>query len=404
VFANTLRRLSLRLKPLPPGALCALDDAERLDRRVLMARSAAYGDVFKGQLEGQLAVFVVGLTRGRQLLREHHAELQATTIDITPLVPGGFMRQMLADMHRKYRRGVMQALQATDLSLLLADLQTHSQAVLHEYAMSRRFGPDDLMAQLNRIATTMLVRHVLGSAGNPALEQRLCDHFQALGPWGLVWNPRQAQHTAFQRLVETLEEAFERLDDNSVLGQALRQGTIDQTLLGNLIYMVEMGRYDLRALFRWLLWYAARGNTSLATEEERQAFVLETLRTDQSERLMRRVLQDIEFAGYRIPKGALVRICMWEAHHDPQVFDLPLVFDQQRFRGRDVSPQQFSPFGLDQHQCPFGDGVIRMGTTFLAALARFDVTAVGDGPAIRGAYHWEPASQFSVRLVPKEPS
>ena len=64
--------------------------------------------------------------------------------------------------------------------------------------------------------------------------------------------------------------------------------------------------------------------------------------------------------------------------------------------GRD----QFAPFGVDIHQCPFGNPVIRMGTVFVRSLARgFRLSPLSEGPAVRGGHHWEPAPKFAVHLA-----
>src|SRR6185436_11359571 len=108
-------------------------------------------------------------------------------------------------------------------------------------------------------------------------------------------------------------------------------------MLGNLIYMLELGRYDLRGLLRWLSRYAAdtpdwldriaRESTAPARDATvAEAFVLETLRMDQSERLMRDVTEDLIVEDWLIPAGALLRVCMWEAHKDAAEFAQPFVF------------------------------------------------------------------------------
>jgi cytochrome P450 len=199
-----------------------------------------------------------------------------------------------------------------------------------------------------------------------------------------------------------------------VLARAKQQGTLDDVLFVNLIYMVEMGRYDVRALLRWLTKHASNHPLALAVIRAEasaeldsgqrgrdEAFVLETLRTDQSERLMRRSLSEIVFDDYRIPKGALVRLCMWESHHDAQQFNAPQRFDPCRFASSAKELGEFAPFGLDRHKCPFGEVATAIGISFLRALASFEVQALNDTTPVRGAYHWEPSSAFSVSLVPR---
>lgn len=62
-----------------------------------------------------------------------------------------------------------------------------------------------------------------------------------------------------------------------------------------------------------------------------EAFVLETLRTNQSELLMRRAQRDFVFDGFLIPKHATVRVCLWESHKSPDAFASPLEFQPDRF-------------------------------------------------------------------------
>ena len=98
----------------------------------------------------------------------------------------------------------------------------------------------------------------------------------------------------------------------SIIGRMHNNGALDETSLGNLIYMVELGRYDIHCLLRWLSKYGGEnpGVLELIRAEPNgkshgkmllsEACVLETLRLNQSERLMRVVNRDIVFDGYQI--------------------------------------------------------------------------------------------------------
>ena len=178
--------------------------------------------------------------------------------------------------------------------------------------------------------------------------------------------------------------------------------------------MVELGRYDLRGLLRWVSKYAAERATWLdriasepvtlarGTRSVAEAFVLETLRMDQSERLMRDVLRDIVFEGYLIPKGALLRVCMWEAHKDAGAFQRPFEFDPSRFLDDAAAGERFSPFGLDHHLCPLAGISVQLATAFVRVLARrYTLSSSDSDPAVRGPYHWAPAPGFAVTLSPR---
>ena len=145
----------------------------------------------------------------------------------------------------------------------------------------------------------------------------------------------------------------------------------------------------------------------VATDAERtvaEAFALEQLRSDQSERLTRIAERDIVFDGYLIPAGSYVRVCLWESHNEPATFAEPDRFHPDRFLGAMPPNDQFAPFGVDHHQCPFGGATIRLATAFLRVLAtEFELTLLNDGPAVRGPYHWEPSRRLAVNVCPFAP-
>lgn len=409
---------------LPPGALSlALDDLEKADRTLLLRRFEALGPVFKGRAWGGLWVHVLGIPRCRRLLQEHAANLRPVTLDLTPVVAKGFMRQMEGEDHRKYRQALVKAIRPEDLDAAAGALETIATHALAGHAASaepQRTSPQHYRSTLSAISSGMLIRLLTGAAPESAAYDRLTAGFQQLGPHGLVWNIGKRQIAAFAEIRRQLRQQLERSDPTDpphgggVAQRLSRDGALDETLLGNLIYMIEMGRYDMQGLFRWLTWYAAHDAEMLdriaveaashggADRPLAQAFVLETLRMDQSERLVRKATRDIVFEGHLIPRHASVRLCMWEAHKLPESFIDPFRFDPTRFIAERPGIDRFSPFGLDRHQCPFAGMSIRLGVEFLGALARgYRLRLAGDGPAVRGTYHWEPAREFVVDLCPR---
>lgn len=407
--------------PLPPGKLVRLDHLEKSDRSFLLHHAGAVGPVFKAIAWDDFWVCMLGLNRGRRFLKEHGAHLQPVTLQLEPLFPKGFLRQMEGEDHRQYRRSLSRAIRPDDLTAAREDLETIVERELRAYEREVGAGPgeaDTYITTLNRIASGMLVRIFFGASPGTVLFDRILEGYAKLGPYGLVWNIGDRQKEAFGEIRRHLLEGLVRNPAQrpagarySILGRMTDDGAVDDTLLGNLIYMVEMGRYDTYSLFRWLTKYSADhpsllermareadgtppGSTSLT-----EAFVLETLRMDQSERLIRKVRRDLVFEGHLIPKHATVRICLWESHKSGDAFPSPFRFDPERFLGGNPGPDEFAPFGLDHHQCPLGDVAIRSAMIFVRGLGRdYAVIPTGDGLAVRGAYHWEPATRFAVRL------
>ena len=140
-------------------------------------------------------------------------------------------------------------------------------------------------------------------------------------------NPIRKQEIAFNHIRDTLHNEIIQDEGLNGIAQRIHQdGTLDDCMLGNLIYMVEIGRYDTRSLFRWVAKYASEHPDLLQKIKEEdqlaltamplsKAFVLETLRMDQSELLVRHVQRDIVFDGLLIPRYSTVRLCLWESHN-----------------------------------------------------------------------------------------
>lgn len=62
------------------------------------------------------------------------------------------------------------------------------------------------------------------------------------------------------------------------------------------------------------------------------------------------VIQDDEYRGYTIPKGAMVILNAWAVHMDPTRFPSPAMFDPSRWE-QDSPPSTFA-FGAGRRLCP----------------------------------------------------
>jgi cytochrome P450 len=169
------------------------------------------------------------------------------------------------------------------------------------------------------------------------------------------------------------------VNPDSVLFQLAQDDATDLTTIGNLIYMIEMGRTDISLflyriarflnddlqLFRRIL----AGERSALGVPITQAIAHEGLRLEQSERLMRSAKRDFVFDSFLFPKGAVVRICLWEAHKDAGNFDNPFSFDADRYLNATFSGDQFCPFGMGHHQCPAADTTLFFSSLFIEIYA-----------------------------------
>lgn len=414
--------------PLPPGDLAVLDVLEKADRAALRRRADVLGPIFKGIAWDEFCICIVGLERCRRLTQEHRAELKVLTMELEHLIPKGFLCAMEGDDHREIRRATHRAQKAVTPPQgsgpaedpVLEGIARDGLAGYVQRAAEHQNSAEAYTAAMSATATSMLTWVFFGARPGTPEHARFLGHFQELGPRGLVWTPQQKQEKAFRAFSEDMRSEVEalragqgRLAPEGLLVRMLADRALDETMLGNLIYQVEMSRSDMKNLFRWLTRHASDDPEvvdTLATEDPptaggrslAEAFVLETLRTDQSERMMRRALRDIVFDGFLIPRHAMVRLCLWESHHAPEAFANPHQFDAGRFKNSMPGNDTYAPFGVDHHQCPMGGLAIRLGMIFLKALARgYRVTALTPGPPTRGAHHWEPSPRFSVQLTPR---
>lgn len=393
----------------------ALDVAEKSNQRLLMELAEQHGPVFKAMAWNELWICIIGLDRCSRFIQENKDRIRPVTIDVTRLYQRGFLRQMQGEEHRTYRKPLVIALRDEQFPHLRNEFLAIIETGLATFLQSQS-GPESLLSALNDIASRLLIRLFYGSPDRSAFCERLLAGHRTLGPHGLVWNHGPRQEAAYRELEHMIREEYR--DVPSPTGGVARRlhamGVLDDTMLGHVIIMVEMGRYDLQGFFRWLLRYAGQNPERMdriALEDDvepavgnslARAFVLETFRLDQSERLVRQTSKDIVFDGYLIPRHAKIRLCLWESHKSSSHFSDPFTFRPDRFVDGDLPADQFSPFGLDEHYCPLAEPSIFMGTLFLRALARgYRVASVGDGTPVRGAYHWEPPVSFTVRLSPR---
>lgn len=407
----------IRQRPLPPGNLIlGLDELEAADRLSLIKISTEIGPIFKGRAWDAFWIYVVGLPLCREIIRQHEADMRPVTIDTTQLFAKGLLRQMEGDDHRKYRSQLGLALKSTDFTWAFDALAADTSKGLADLVAEFGVTPipfEDLCRCFSSLVFNGLTRFVFGIDPQSEHGIELQKAYHDLGGNGLVWTPGVRQKKALEKISDILRNnrppEQSDLCKNSLMGRMQTQGPIDENMLGNLIYMVEMGRYDTAAFLRWLCWFTAM-NPDWADRiadkgdggQTAQAFVMEALRLEQSERLVRLVKRDFVAEGFLFPKGATVRFCIWESHKLSNAHEHPFAFDPGRFIGDRPSPDRYSPFGADKHQCPFGAFSINFGAAFVRSMAQaYRVHFDGSASSVRGLYHWEPAKSFSPILTPR---
>jgi unspecific monooxygenase len=402
---------------LPPGRLDPFDLAMHFDQHYTLSKARQLGPIFKVWWHGAHTTCIVGHARGRRMLFANEEALRGSTIDLRPLFPIGHVRAMHGETHRKYRRLLVQALQASPLEAHEVALRELIRDGLDSMICGRVnpvIAREELRSSLRLMTTGIMLRLLFGATPESSTYAELVAHYRRFGPETPVWRIHHSQVAAFaeiRKVILGLAEDIRTHPDGrrppSALSYLVAAEEMDETALGNLIYMFEGSHFDLYSLWTWLLQHLAanpevmtrfRAETdALRFHRAAEAIVLETLRLEQSEAINRNAACDIWFDGYLIPRNTVVRACLWEGHKDPRIFADPFAFDPGRFMERAWSIDEFAPFGLDKHRCIAADFVIAISTMFVEiVLSEFQLEMASVGPPRKGVYHWEPGPDLSI--------
>ncbi|MFO1028338.1 MAG: cytochrome P450 [Acetobacteraceae bacterium] len=418
---------SLRVQPpLPPGPLGPRSISRFGDHNFFRRRWQRFGPIFKYIFSRRLTIGVGGFQRARQLFREHGEALSPATVNISAFVPHGHLRSMTSPHHEQYRSQFNLALHGDVITAWDATLRAIALDELTRLADATARGtpPKELMVPtLDRITLRWLLLLSYGLRPDDGTFRSLEAAHMKMGPSGFVYPLGPPQHEAFaelRSLVTQIAASIRTAGRSDAGDSALRrlptaslEPEVDPTIVGNLIFMVEMGRYDLRGLLRWILKYLS-DHPAVVTELRRlrdaggglqdyaRACVQETLRLDQASGLLRNVVKDFTFEGYRFPAGSLVRVLTWESHRDATSFQNPDEYRPDRFVQPAHDPDNYAPFGIGEHRCIAAQMVVRLSTLFIEVLINnFTWRVVGDGPRFYGKFHWEPSLDFAIELHPR---
>ena len=331
-------------------------------------------------------------------------------------VPMGFVRYMAPDLHLEYRRRMKLIFSDRNFLDRAADLM--GQSIQTHMATS---GVNPVPA-LEDMTFATLADLFLGLSTNDPEFGRLRQLYREIDyrrSFLLTWSGTERRLEEIERIflatVDTRSSYFREFLRRSKNDQ--QDLVLDRTLVRNFIYLLQTSCIDVSDLLLWILKYLCedpRWMKNLQTHlsaAERSGFrhaqdlahrvVLETLRLEQSEYLMRKALHDLHFEGFLIPKGWLVRIGVRESHRDRAIYEDPHVFNPDRFIANFQGTGQYSPFGFQQKSCVGKSLTLVMAERFVLALAReYRCMVVKDGPRELGAFHWRPSAKLRVQFLP----
>jgi cytochrome P450 len=401
---------------LPPGTLALFPVGPWRDQAFYERKFEKYGAIFKTSDLFRPSVCILGIAPARDFLQHNTAALRVPPFGFSRLTPGGILRFAEPAAHAKYRPILQAALAPGTYIQLKPALLDTTRRCLADMLASSSASPDGISPKpyIRELLFLQLVRLFFGISPDDDAFSPFKSHFLALArvrfaPFGDA-TARQALDDLTQRIRDHPETTpcF-----TSVLSQQHPCALDDPILINNLIFTMRLAWNDLTGLIMWLLKmladhpdWLARIRALDSDPELPRRIVLETLRLQQSEFLIRRTTQDLEFEGFRIPARWHIRICIRESHRRSPHFQDPTEFNPDRFLQQRISRTQFMPFGTLTKSCLGEQLTMHLAADFLTELARScDLALLHDGPPAYNGMHWEPSPALRLRLTaPPQPS
>lgn len=364
-----------------------------------MAKLRRHGTVFKTHLFGEVTVALLGAEANRFLLVEEVARFSSQAgwaVTLGELFDGGVML-MDGEVHRRHRAILQAAFRRPALEVYGLEVDRVVAARLDAW---RDRSPRRLLDAIKELTLDIAARVFIGLELERDVSRINAEFLRLVGgsiafvrrriPGTVFWRAlaaRRALERFFARIVEERRadpgqsllgrlmtatgEGGERLTDDEIVGHMifLLMAAHDTTTsaLTSLVY--ELGRHpDWRARLRaagpgsddgrWAAYEALRLHTPLVA-------------------IPRRSIEEVDFAGHRIPAGVVVAISPAVTHRMTDYWTDPDRFDPERFaEGRAEHRRTscaFIPFGAGPHTC-LGQGFAEMeiDRVLTALLERFD--------------------------------
>lgn len=413
-------------KGWPPGRLPLIPVASLLDHAHVEGLLRRHGRVAKGNLPryvGTTTACVHGLELGAAVLRnEEEEKLRWPGILYDKIIPAGFLRSMAPADHTVYRRVLNTVIADAVVDECRPALAAIARDTVDGMAVTASLDDAhgvDPRAPLRAYVVAALARLFFGIEPGSAELERVRFLLSLEGPLGeyptddvdmVARGARELEAIVKRRAAEAANGARPTEAGSSFaaeLGRSQAEYADDPNVTLNLVFIFVTAVRDVTGLLHWLL--KMIGDAPEWQERVREDgsgdvaswIVLETLRLEQSEFIIRRVVEPVDVDGYTIPAGWLLRVCVRESHRTGASFPEPEVFDPGRFADSRYKRSEYAPFGLLRHAC--------IGVATTMAVAEELVTALTDGHRLvtvsDGAVeydnaHWRPSTRHRIRLAP----
>lgn len=359
-------------------------------RSVLPALSVFHeelGDVFQISLGAFRPVFMVGPEAARFVLVAGRDQLLWRPPDdpVTRLLRNGLLMTD-GEQHDTLRRIMNPAMHRRRLDSYTETMWRSTDRVLLDWSTAP--GPVDMLVEMRRIALLIVMETLFSVDMMPDLDRLfpvVVDAIRYISP-GLwtVWP--KAPRTGYQRSLEEMDAWLykliaERRADNcageDLLSTMIRNPEMDDGLIRDQMLTLLIAGHDTStALLAWtLLMLGQHGDVAERVLAEVDEFVgteIPTLESMSQLTYMDQVLNetlrlyppihignriaavDIDYEGYRIPKGTRVVYSIYLTHRHPAYWSDPDRFAPERFsveNKRAILPYAYLPFGGGARNC-----------------------------------------------------
>lgn len=406
-------------KRLPPGSLQIAPSGPWVDYLYYRKQADQYGPICKMNHFVQPMICLTGIQMGTEFLKHHEDSTVTPPMPFNRYIPNGFMRYMAPAVHMEYRN---------TMKVIFSDsgfLEKRAESlcgIIREilFTMTDDSNAINPVPHFQNMAFAIFAGLFLGLSQQDPAFKRLQELYTTIDyRYALFFSKRKTENALreieeiFLKHALTQESYFRNFLEDRAAG--CPKHAQDKTLLRNFIFLLQTSWIDVSDLLTWTFkllsdnpqWvdtlhkdlHSENAGNIQSAHQLASRIVLETLRLEQSEYLMRKALHDIHFGGFLIPKGWLVRIGIRESHRDPEIFANPHEFNPDRFLTGTYGPKQYSPFGIQQKSCVGKGMTLWIGQKFVLELARgFKWKIVQDGPRELGFFHWRPSSRLRVQM------
>ena len=398
---------------LPTGSLQLAPTRPWVDYLFYKKQATKYGAIMKMNHFVRPMICITGFEYAADLLNRFDDKLGTPPMPFNRYVPGGFMRYMAPNTHAQFRSKLGPVFSA---KFFLTESEAYAGDI---FAKTFQHMINDSVVNpapyFGEMVFAILVKLFVGINHGDSEYQRLKDLYRAIDYRRALFTTK----TSIERSLDEIETIFQvQIQSNRecYLTEFYKQVFSknqhvwdEKAVLRNFIYLLQTSSIDIADLITWIFkklcdhpGYVSMVQQALSNGDDSallsaRHIVLETLRMEQSEYLMRHALTDIEFNGYTIPKGWLVRIGVRESHLDCNTFQKPEEFNPDRFL---KGTENFNPLGIGDKSC-LGKGLtVWVGQKFVTALVKkYRCQVIEDGTRELGVFHWRPSSKLRVKLI-----